>query len=85
MFAPKISASRRPAPPLARAAVYGLLGCAMEVLRRVAGEAPWDYRHARLNIDGLVRLDYLPLWALVGLGTEQLHDRLMRRRPARVR
>ncbi len=57
----------------------------MEVLRRVAGEAPWDYRHARFNIDGLVRLDYLPLWALVGLGTEQLHDRLMRRRPARAR
>jgi hypothetical protein len=116
MFAPKISASRLPAPPLARAAIYGLLGCAMErlftglatvirrgqgrrygagfqlaefmsgsVLRRVASEAPWDYRHARFNIDGLVRLDYLPLWALVGLGTEQLDDRLMRRRPARAR
>jgi len=152
MFPPKISAPGRPVPPLARAAIYGLLGCSMElvftavttfiergqsrpstsplmlpvyalvcplfepvhdglrgrvslpvraatygagfqlvefvsgsVLRRVTGEAPWDYRQARLNIDGLVRLDYLPLWAIVGLGAEEVHDRLMRRRPAQAR
>ena len=73
-----------------RAATYGAGFQLVEfvsgsVLRRVTGEAPWDYRQARLNIDGLVRLDYLPLWAIVGLGAEQVHDRLMRRRPAQAR
>jgi len=38
---------------------------------------PWDYSHARLGIDGLVRLDYLPLWAAYGLGLERLHDLLV--------
>jgi uncharacterized membrane protein len=74
----------------ARAAIYGAGFQLVEfvsgsVLRRITGEAPWDYRHARLNIDGLVRLDYLPLWAVVGLGAEQVHDRLMRRRPVPAR
>jgi uncharacterized membrane protein len=66
--------------PLAlRAALYGVGILAVEytsgrVLRRLVGHAPWDYSHARCSIDGLVRLDYLPLWAAYGLGLERLHD-----------
>ena len=31
----------------------------------------WDYRHARFSLfDGLIRLDYLPVWILLGV----LHD-----------
>ena len=51
------------------------------LLRRVVGRAPWDYGDARLAVDGLVRLDYLPLWAAFGLGLERLHDLLTGRRP----
>jgi uncharacterized membrane protein len=62
-----------------RAAAYGvgILGveyASGRVLRRLVGRAPWDYGRARFAVDGLVRLDYLPLWAAYGLGLERLHD-----------
>ena len=47
------------------------------LLRRVRGAAPWDYSHARVNIDGLVRADYLPVWAAAGFAFERLHDVLV--------
>lgn len=68
--------------PLAlRAAAYGvgILGveyASGRILRRALGRAPWDYGEARFGIDGLVRLDYLPLWAAFGLGLERLDDAL---------
>lgn len=33
---------------------------------------PWDYSKAKLNYDGLIRLDYAPLWFLVGLLYEKI-------------
>ena len=33
---------------------------------------PWDYSNARLNINGLIRLDYFPLWMGAGLIFEQI-------------
>ena len=73
----------RQEPPAHRALVYalGILGveyASGRILRRTLGSAPWDYGKARLNIDGLVRLDYLPLWGAFGLGLERLHDALCR-------
>lgn len=64
-----------------RGTVYGLGILGVEylsgrVLRRLLGQAPWDYGTARFGIDGLVRLDYMPLWALFGLGLESLDDAL---------
>jgi uncharacterized membrane protein len=69
----------RERPIAVRAAFYGvgILGveyASGRLLRRVVGHVPWDYGRARLGIDGLVRLDYLPLWAAFGLGLERLHD-----------
>jgi uncharacterized membrane protein len=68
-----------------RAAVYGVgvLGAEYacgRVLRRLVGRVPWDYGGARFGIDGLVRLDYLPLWGAYGLGLERFHDLLTRGR-----
>lgn len=66
--------------PLAlRAALYGagILGVEYtsgRLIRRLGGDVPWDYGHSRFAIDGLVRLDYFPLWAAYGLGLERLHD-----------
>jgi hypothetical protein len=67
-----------------RAAAYGvgILGveyASGRVFRRIVGRAPWDYGRARFAVDGLVRLDYLPLWAAYGLGLERLHDAVVRR------
>lgn len=66
-----------------RAAAYGGGILAVEyasgwTLRRLRGQAPWDYTGEPLAIDGLVRLDYLPLWAAFGLGLERVHDLLTR-------
>lgn len=40
---------------------------------------PWDYSHAKLNIHGVVRLDYAPCWFLTGLLFEKLLTANMRR------
>lgn len=37
-----------------------------KLLRR-RGICPWDYSKEPTNIQGLIRLDYAPLWFLVGL------------------
>lgn len=33
---------------------------------------PWDYSNARLNIKGIIRLDYAPLWFGTGLLFEKV-------------
>lgn len=33
---------------------------------------PWDYSHTRLNFKGVIRLDFAPLWFVVGLLYENL-------------
>lgn len=33
---------------------------------------PWDYSDAKHNIKGIVRLDYAPLWFIVGLFYEKV-------------
>ena len=33
---------------------------------------PWDYSNARLNIKGLIRLDYAPLWFGAGILYEKI-------------
>jgi Putative ABC-transporter type IV len=68
-----------------RGSLYGVGILAVEyasgrLLRRLAGSAPWDYGRARFAVDGLVRLDYLPLWAAFGLGLERVHEALVGRR-----
>lgn len=34
---------------------------------------PWDYSHARFGVKGIVRLDYIPAWAVAGLFFEQIY------------
>jgi uncharacterized membrane protein len=66
---------------LERAAAYGTGTLAVEyasgaLLRKVHGEAPWDYTYARVHVNGLIRPDYFLLWAAAGLALEGLHDLL---------
>ncbi len=88
LFEPAHDMMRGRVPAPARAAIYAVGFLAVEYaagrgLREAVGAAPWDYSHARWNLDGLVRLDYAPLWAVAGLALEHVHDRLMGRRPDR--
>jgi hypothetical protein len=79
LFEPVHQAMRGRMPPWGRALVYGSGFHAVEfvtgrLFRLVLGQAPWDYSGARWQLDGLIRLDYFPLWAATGLGLEWLHD-----------
>lgn len=49
-------------------------------LQQILGVCPWDYGRSQFALDGLIRLDYAPVWFAVGLLFEQLHDRLDRLR-----
>ena len=71
----------RDRPPAVKAAAYGCGFLAVEylsgtILRRVRGEAPWDYSYARYHLHGLIRPEYFLLWAAAGLALEPLHDSL---------
>ncbi|KNZ68220.1 hypothetical protein Tfer_3247 [Thermincola ferriacetica] len=49
-------------------------------LRSIFGVAPWTYTN-RYAIDGLIRLDYAPVWFFMGLFFEKLHDYLVYEKP----
>jgi len=81
LYEPLHDSLRERAPAPARAAVYGVGFFAVEyatgwALRRALGDAPWDYSYARRHLNGLVRPDYFPGWAAMGLAMEAVHDRL---------
>jgi len=46
-------------------------------VERAAGVCPWDYRRAKYNIDGYIRLDYAPLWFGAGLFFEWMYFRFL--------
>lgn len=46
------------------------------------GACPWNYEHAKYNINGIVRLDYAPAWFTVGLIYEKLLNPIQSRRHA---
>lgn len=75
-------------PWLQRGLVYMLGIMSIEVatgwlIERATGAIPWDYRGTtRWQWRGLTRFDYAPLWLLVGLGLEPVHDRLVQLAPA---
>lgn len=41
-------------------------------LLKAGGVCPWDYSGLHSNIDGLIRLDFAPLWFMTGLLFEQI-------------
>lgn len=52
------------------------------VLKRVTGSCPWDYSQwSPYAVHGYIRLDYAPIWLVVGLGLEPIHDWLVRLSP----
>ncbi len=53
------------------------------VLKRLTGSCPWDYScWSKWSVHGYIRLDYAPIWFLVGLALEPVHDFLVRLVPA---
>ena len=63
---------RRYCPLWQRTGVYASVIFAVEfvtggILRLLTGVCPWDYGNGQFAVLGLIRLDYTPLWALLGL------------------
>lgn len=63
-------------PTLLRSGIYGVGILSVEYmsgsLLKRHNLCPWDYSKAKLNINGLIRLDYLPLWMGAGLIFEKI-------------
>lgn len=63
-------------PPLIRGGIYSIMIFGFEYLSgrflRKRGCCPWDYSGTRFHINGLIRLDYLPLWMGAGLLFERI-------------
>lgn len=61
---------------LVRGGVYALCIFTAELitgkLLKKYRACPWDYSKAKLNYQGVIRLDYAPVWFLVGLFYEKL-------------
>lgn len=82
LFEPMHDLMRR-RPVWERAAAYsvGIMGVecvAGMALRKGVGLVPWDYTgHGRFVVaGGATRLDYAPVWVVVGLALERVDDRL---------
>jgi uncharacterized membrane protein len=63
---------------LARGLIYMTIIFAVEystgwLIRDIVGTAPWVYTN-RFAIDNLIRLDYAPVWFVVGFLFERVHD-----------
>lgn len=52
------------------------------LIARLVGRCPWDYSERRWAINPYIRWDYLPVWAIVGLALEPVHDLLLLLTPA---
>lgn len=63
-------------PLLLRSGIYGIGIISFEYFSgsflKKHKLCPWDYSNAKLNINGLIRLDYLPLWMGAGLLFEHI-------------
>lgn len=72
----------RSSPWPLRGLVWMLLFFAVEyatgwLIRQAVGVSPWQY-YGRWQVDGLIRLDYGPVWFVAGLLFERVHDFLDR-------
>ena len=54
--------------------MFPIYGCAAFIGLKKKNWCPWDYGDAPLNIHGVIRLDYAPLWLLAGLFFEHVQN-----------
>jgi uncharacterized membrane protein len=77
----------RDLPLLVRAVIWSLGFTTIELITgwliaRISGRCPWDYSDKRFAINAYIRWDYFPVWAIIGLALEPVHDFLVRLTPA---
>ena len=77
----------RDLPVLVRAFIWSLGFTTVELvtgwlIARVTGRCPWDYSNKRFAINAYIRWDFFPVWAIIGLALEPVHDFLVELTPA---
>lgn len=79
----------RDLPWWGRAVIWSLGFTAVELasgwlIARFSGECPWDYAAAgkKYAINAYIRWDFFPVWAVLGLALEPVHDYLVGITPA---
>ena len=63
-------------------AIFAVEYLAGVVIKTLTGRCPWDYSSLRWSVHGYIRLDYAPLWMLVGLFIERVVDFVRAAEPA---
>jgi len=70
LFTPVISLVN-PLPVIIRGIIYASCIFAIEYLAGIFLKklkmCPWDYSQSKFSIQGVIRLDYTPVWFVVGL------------------
>ena len=74
---PLLLAFRRYCPLWQRVGVYVFVIFTVEfitgwLLQAMTGICPWDYGESFFSVRGFIRLDYAPLWAILGLFFERV-------------
>lgn len=69
-------------PLIVRGGIYMLIIFAVELisgllLRMVLGVCPWNYENKALSISGIITLYYAPVWFVLGLMFEKIHDTII--------
>jgi len=77
----------REIPVFGRALIWSIGFTAVELasgwlIARISGRCPWDYSGKRFAINPYIRWDFFPVWAIIGLALEPVHDFLVRLTPA---
>ncbi len=47
------------------------------ILQKVLGICPWDYSGTPFSINGIIRLDYAPVWFIAGLFFERMQQLIL--------
>jgi len=73
----------RKSPLIERGIIYTLIIFFIEfttgwILNFTMKACPWDYGSGPLAINGLIRLDFVPVWFAAGLLFEKIHDTLIK-------
>jgi uncharacterized membrane protein len=82
VFFEPIYVSLKNFPVAVRGCVYMVLIFAAEyasgfILEKTLGECPWDYKDSKMNVYGLIRIDYAPVWFIAGLLMESVFKIIM--------
>ena len=72
----------RDIPAVFRGGIYMVLIFAAEylsgrILIVIIGKCPWNYGNSPLTVEGIITATFIPIWFLVGLAFERLHDYLL--------